>query len=76
MSFHIQLTTFEQVKTFVALASRQPFEIRVGNDRQCINGKDLMGIFSLDFSRPVRVQADCSADEAAAFCKDALALQN
>ena len=76
MSFHIHLTTFEQIKTFVALASRQPFEIRVGNDRQCINAKDLMGIFSLDFSRPLRVQADCSADEAADFRKDALALQN
>ena len=76
MSFSISLTTFEQVKTFVALASRQPFDIRVGNDRQCINGKDLMGIFSLDFSRPLRVQADCSAAEAAAFRKDALALQN
>ena len=76
MSFNISLTTFEQVKTFVALASRQPFDIRVGNDRQCINGKDLMGIFSLDFSRPLLVQADCSADEAAAFRQDARALQN
>ncbi len=76
MSFHISLTTFEQIKTFVALAAKQPFDIRVGNDRQVINGKDLMGIFSLDFSRPVHVQADCSADEAAAFRQDVLALQN
>ena len=76
MSFHISLTTFEQIKTFVALAAKQPFDIRVGNDRQTINGKDLMGIFSLDFSRPVHVQADCSADEAAAFRQDVLALQN
>ncbi len=76
MSFHIHLTTFEQIKTFVALASRQPFEIRVGNHRQSINAKDLMGIFSLDFSRPVQVEADCSPEEAATFRKDALALQN
>lgn len=76
MSFHIRLTNFEQIKTFVALASRQPFDIRVGNDRQNINGKDLMGIFSLDFSRPVRVQANCTAEEAADFRQAALALQN
>ena len=75
MSFHISLTTFEQIKSFVALASRQPFDIRVGNERQHINGKDLMGIFSLDFSRPVCVQANCTADEAAAFRQDAMALQ-
>ena len=76
MSFHVKLTTFEQIKAFVAIAAKQPFDIRVGNDRQHINGKDLMGIFSLDFSRPLQVQADCSADEAASFCKDVMALEN
>ena len=76
MSFHISLKTFEQVKTFVALAAKQPFDIRVGNDRQNINGKDLMGIFSLDFSRPLQVQLDCTADEGAAFRQNVLALQN
>lgn len=76
MSFHVKLTTFEQIKAFVTLAAKQPFDVHVGNERQHINGKDLMGIFSLDFTRPVQVQANCSADEAAAFCKDVLALQN
>lgn len=76
MSFHISLTTFEQIKTFVALAARQPFDIRVGNDRQSINGKNFMGMCSLDYTRPLQVFADCSADEAAAFAKDALALQS
>ena len=70
MSFQIFLTTYEQVKTFVLLAAQQPFDIRVGNERQSINGKDFMGMCSLDFSRPVHVQADCTADQAAAFCKD------
>ena len=76
MSFHISLTSFEQLKSFVALASRQPFAIRVGNDCQNINGKDFMGMASLDYSRPIRVQADCSDDEFAAFRKDALAIAN
>lgn len=76
MSFHISLTSFEQIKTFVALASKQPFAIRVGNDNQNINGKDFMGMASLDYSRPIRVQADCSDDEFAAFRKDVLAIAN
>lgn len=75
MSFHIRLTSFEQVKTFVALAARQPFDVQVGNDRQTINGKDLMGMFCLDYSRPVNVYANCSADEFKTFQQDALALQ-
>ena len=75
MSFRISLHSFEQVKTFVALAARQPFDVRVGNDRQTINAKHLMGMICLDYSRPINVQADCSADEGAAFFKDALALQ-
>lgn len=75
MSFHIRLTTFQQIRTFVALAARQPFEVRVGNDRQIINAKHLMGMICLDYSRPINVQADCTADEGAAFYQDALALQ-
>ena len=76
MSFHIILTTYEQIKTFVSLAARQSFDIRVGNDRQTINGKDFMGMCSLDFSRPLNVQIDCSAEEAKEFCRSAMAIQN
>ena len=57
--FHMQLNSFRQVQDFVRLAAEQPFEIRVGNDHQNINGKDLMGMFSLDYSRPVCVRAEC-----------------
>ena len=74
MSFHLSITSFEQIKHFVTVAARQPFDIRVGNERQNINGKDFMGMVSLDYTRPVAVQADCSAAEFAAFHKDVLAL--
>ena len=76
MSFHVCLTSFEQIKRFVSIAARQPFDIRVGNDRQNINGKDFMGMCALDFTRPIRVQTDCSTDEAKEFCQNVLALQN
>ena len=60
--FHMEMASFEQVQTFVRLAAEQPFEIRVGNDHQHINGKDLMGMFSLDYSRPVQVIAECTQE--------------
>jgi len=75
MNFHIRLTSYQQIQTFVNLASRQSFEILVGNDRQSINGKDFMGMFSLDYTRPVRVQVNCSPDEFAAFKQDVLSMQ-
>ena len=76
MSFQVFLRSYEQIKTFVALASKQRFDIRVCNDRQSINGKDFMGMCTLDFSRPLKVQADCTGDEAVEFQKNVLALQN
>ena len=76
MSFQVFLRSYEQIKTFVALASRQSFDIRVCNDRQSINGKDFMGMCTLDYSRPLKVQADCTGDEAVEFQKNVLALQN
>ena len=76
MSFYISLSSPEQIRTFVALASRQPFEILVSNHRQHISAKHLMGMFSLDYSRPLQVHANCSADQFDAFRQDALALQN
>ena len=51
LKFEIDIRSFQQVQDF-----EQTFDIRVGNDSQHINGKDLMGMFSLDFSRPLQVR--------------------
>ena len=74
MEFHISLTSFRQIQAFVSLAMRQPFDIHVGNDRQKINGKDFMGMFSLDYTRPLRVHADCPEDTFVKFRQAVLAL--
>ena len=60
--FEIELHSFRQVQDFVILAGQQPFDIRAGNSWQDINGKDLMGMFSLDYSRPVRIKMECSQE--------------
>lgn len=65
--FDIVLRSLRQVQEFVRLAMIQPFDVSVGNDRQNINGKDLMGMFSLDYSAPLRVQMICSQEEFLSF---------
>ena len=69
--FHIVLRSLRQVQDFVSLAMTQPFEVHVGNDRQHINGKDLMGMFSLDYSAPVRVRVRCTQEEFSSFHRSA-----
>ena len=72
--FQIQPTSFQQVQDFVCLAAQQSFDIRAGNDWQRINGKDLMGMFSLDYSRPVRIQAECDDEAFRVFQAEAFKL--
>ncbi len=72
--FDIVLNSLRQVQDFVKLAMVQPFDVHVGNESQHINGKDLMGMFSLDYSAPVRVRVKCSPEEFTAFRFSALQL--
>ena len=69
--FNISLQSFRQVQAFVTLAARQTFDVVVGNDHQRINGKDLMGMFSLDYSRPLRVQLCCPEEDYLRFRREA-----
>ena len=69
--FDISLTSFQQVQQFVELAAKQHFDVHVGNTWQHINGKDFMGMFCLDYSRPVRVSVHCSQEEFNRFHADA-----
>ena len=69
--FDITLRSFSDVQEFVELATVQPFRILVGNDRIRVNAKSFMGLFSLDFSGPVQVRADCTDEECARFCNAA-----
>lgn len=75
-NFDIIISSFCQVQAFVSLAMRQPFEVQVGNDRQRINGKDFMGMFSLDYTRPVQVTVTCSDEEFANFRQQACQISN
>ena len=69
--FNISIQSCQQVQDFVALASAQPFDVSVGNERQNINGKDLMGMFSLDYTRPLKVKMHCSEEAFLQFRQEA-----
>ena len=57
--FHIALRSFQDVQEFISMATVQPFAVVVGNEAQQVNGKSFIGMVSLDYTRPLLVQADC-----------------
>ena len=65
--FEIILRSFEDVQDFVEIATVQPFRVLIGNDRVRVNAKSFMGLFSLDFSQPIHVRADCTDEECRKF---------
>ncbi len=65
--FNISLRSFQEVQEFISLATVQPFAILVGNDAQQVNGKSFIGMVSLDYSRPLQVQADCDCQAFQSF---------
>ena len=72
--FNMDIRSLQQIRAFVQLAAVQPFEIVVGNQNQKINGKDMMGMYVLDYSRPVQVSVYCSEEEFCRFRQNAMAL--
>lgn len=52
----ILLNTVDKVKEFVQLVSHCPFDVDVISGRYIVDGKSIMGIFSLDLSQPVTVR--------------------
>ena len=61
--FNILIQSFQEIQAFVSLAMVQPFEVLVGNERQQINGKSFMGMFSLNYREPLQVSVKCSEEE-------------
>ena len=65
--FAIRFHSFRDVQDFVSLATEYPFPIVVGNGSYQVNGTSFMGMFSLDYSKPMRVMVNCTDEEFDAF---------
>ena len=51
----ISLTQVNQVKQFVNLVERAPYDVDVISGRYTVNAKSMLGIYSLDLSKPIQV---------------------
>lgn len=64
-SMRVFLPGGDKVSNFVRIANEFPFPITLHYGKYRINGKSLIGIFSMDLSKPLTVHADCSEEEVA-----------
>lgn len=53
------LNNFEEVKRFVDLASSKDYDIELMSGKYVVNAKSIMGVFSLDLTKPVIMAAHC-----------------
>ena len=55
-TFNILLSSINDVKDFVNIVSRYDFDVDLTSGRYVVDAKSIMGIFSLDLSRPIKVE--------------------
>lgn len=65
---NIKLSLAENVKSFVNIASRYPYDIDLRVGRHVVDGKSILGIFSLDLSKPIKMEIH--SDDCDAFLKE------
>jgi len=52
----IRLSLVENVNKFVNIVGRYPFEMDLRAGRHVVDAKSILGIFSLDLSRPIALE--------------------
>ena len=59
----IKLNTINEVKEFGNIVLQCPYDVDLVSGRYIIDAKSLMGIFSLDLTRPIDLEADIDSDD-------------
>lgn len=58
--FIIRLDDFDKIKRFIDITCLLDYELDLVSGRYVVDGKSIMGIFSLDLSKPIEVKLiDC-----------------
>lgn len=70
--FNIMLNSVDTVKDFVNIVAKYNFDVDLTSGRYVVDAKSIMGIFSLNLSKPIKVEVhsdDCAKfmDEVARF---------
>jgi len=67
-AFDISLKSINDVKDFVNIVNRYDFDVDLSSGRYIVDAKSIMGIFSLDLSKPIRVELQI--EDCGGFCEE------
>ena len=67
-TFNIMLHSINDVKSFVNTVNRYDFDVDLTSGRYVVDAKSIMGIFSLDLSKPIKVEV--YSDDADTFISE------
>lgn len=57
----IMLSNFKKVKDFVDIANKMSYDVELVSGKTHVNAKSIIGVFSLDLTKPVVVVAHTDA---------------
>ena len=56
VAVNVLLSSINDVKNFVNIVSKYDFDIDLASGRYVVDAKSIMGIFSLDLAKPIKVE--------------------
>ncbi len=56
---YIRLSTIQDVRTLVDIVTTTDIDIDLSSGRYVVDAKSIMGIFSLDLLKPIKLTAHC-----------------
>lgn len=71
ITFNVSFKSINGVQEFVNIVGKYQYDVDLVSGRYVVNAKSIMGIYSLDLSKPIEVNAYTdNADELKAELKD------
>lgn len=62
-SFDVLLNSINDIKNFVNIVSKYDYDIDLISGRYVVDAKSIMGIFSLDLSKPIKMEIHNDASD-------------
>lgn len=60
---YINLKSIDDVKVFVNAVNKTDFDVDLSSGRYVVDAKSIMGIFSLDLSKPIKMEIHCDGTQ-------------
>lgn len=60
---NIRFTSAEQVQEFINMIDKWEVDFRLGSERRVVNAKSILGVLSLDLSRPQELKYNSGDSE-------------